>query len=307
MIFGAALSTLSELIKNFVPAKRKIREEVKAQGEGQLAVGEKSLSYWQERLGWSPQAAKYLATAFTFGVRENVAAILEKAQELSDSDSFEAEFAKRVQRDPSVLGTTLEAAKFTTAEEIRDLLARILANDVANPGSVSRRTVTVAQDLSTQDLREFLKLRPATWEFEQPDADACLLVLGPRITQYGEQFLSFDTDKIGVDYYAFGEFLQLGLLQERLDGLALGMAMHDADSKIRLRNGSHIVSMRATTSETKIQLGVYAFTKTGSEIISLFLNEEVTEIEGYFEEACKYWSNAGVEITELPTIGDRTC
>ena len=294
------MSSLSDLIKNFVPAKRKIREEVKAQGEGQLAVGAESLSYWQERLGWSPQAARYLATAFTFGVRENVAAVLEKAQELSDLDNFEAEFAKRVQIDPSVLGTALEAAKFTTAEEIRDLLARILADDVANSGSVSRRTVTVARDLSIQDLREFLKLRPVTWKFDQSDADACLLVLGPRTTQYGSPFLSFDSDKIGVDFFAFGEFQPLGLLQERPEGLALNMNRYDADSQIRLRNGKHIVLVRATTSETTLALGVYTLTKAGSEIISLFLNEEFTEIEGYFEEVCKYWSTAGFEITELP-------
>lgn len=299
---GSALSALSDLIKSFVPAKRKIIEEVKAQGEGQLAVGENSLSYWQDRLGWSPQAARYLATAFTFGVIENVAAVLEKAQAFSDSDSFETEFAKRVQIDPSVLGTALEAAKFTTAEEIRDLLARILADDVVNSGAVSKRTVTVAQDLSARDLQEFLKLRPVTWKFDQPDANACLLVLGPRVQQYGSEFLSFDSDKIGVDFHTFGEFQQLGLLQERYEGLAITMKSFDPDSQICLRNGKRIVLLRITTGETKIQLGVYAFTKAGSEIISLFLNEEFAKIEGYFEEVCNYWLNNGVEIIEPPTL-----
>ena len=98
----SALSALSDLIKSFVPAKPKIIGEAKAQGEGQLAVGENSLSYWQDRLGWPPQAARYLSTAFTFGVREIVAAVLEKARAFSDLDSFETEFAKRVQIDPSV-------------------------------------------------------------------------------------------------------------------------------------------------------------------------------------------------------------
>ena len=300
---GPSLSALSDLIKSFVPAKRKIVEEVKAQGEGQLAVGETSLSYWQDRLGWSPQAARYLASAFTFGVRENIAAVLEKAQVLSDSDSdsFETEFAKRVQIDPSVLGTTLEAAKFTTAEEIRDLLARILAGDVVNSGAVSKRTVTVAQDLSARDLQEFLKLRPVTWKFDQPDANACLLVLGPRVQQYGSEFLSFDSDKIGMDFHTFGEFQQLGLLQERYEGLAFTMKSFDPDSQVYLRNGKRIVSLRITTGETKIQLGVYAFTTAGSEIISLFLNEEFAEIEGYFEEVCNYWLNNGVEVIEHPT------
>ncbi len=66
----------------FIPAKWKLREEVKARGEGNLALGEQSLKFWVHRLGWSPAAARYLATAFAFGIRENVAAVLEKAQQL---------------------------------------------------------------------------------------------------------------------------------------------------------------------------------------------------------------------------------
>ena len=98
MMFGIGL--LKSLLK-FIPAKWKVREEVKAQGEGQLALGQSSLDYW-ERLGWPPQAARYLATAFTFGVRENIAAVMEKAQQLSDSSDFGQHFANRVLEDPSV-------------------------------------------------------------------------------------------------------------------------------------------------------------------------------------------------------------
>lgn len=293
------MQTLSSLIKHFIPAKGEIREETKAQGEGQLALAETSFSYWQDRLGWSPLAARYLATAFSFGVRENAAAVLEKAQELSESENFEESFTTRVQQDQSIVGSTLEAAKFTANDEIRNLLGRILAGDLDRPGSVSRRTVSVAGDLSPQDLSEFLKLRSVTWTFDHPDADACLLVLGPRVQQYGSTFIAFDSDTIGINFHTFGEFQQLGLLQERYEGNAITTRASDAESPIRLLNGSRNISLRPTTNEPKLQLGVYAFTKAGSEIIRLFLNEQYPEIEGYFEEVCASWCNSGVEITEV--------
>ena len=147
---------------SFFPRKRKVRGEVIAEREGQLAVGETSLQYW-ERLGWSPEGARYLATAFTFGVKENVAAVLEKAQQLSESQDFEAQFLSRVNENPSIIGAALEASKFISYEELRDLLGRVLASDTSNPDSVSKRAVSVAQDLTPNDLQEFLKLRAVAW------------------------------------------------------------------------------------------------------------------------------------------------
>ena len=91
-MIGAVIQGGVDLLKSllsFIPAKWRVREEVKAKGEGQLALARESLDFWG-RMGWSPEAARYLATAFAFGVKENVAAVLEKAQELSDTPDFRA-------------------------------------------------------------------------------------------------------------------------------------------------------------------------------------------------------------------------
>ena len=185
---------------------------MKAKGEGQLALGENSLFFWEERLGWSPEAARYLATAFAFGVRENIAAVLERAQQLSESPNFEERFVNRSHEDPSVSGAVLEASKFISSKELRDLLGRILASDVSKPGSVSRRAVSLAQDLTPNDLREFLKLRAVFWHDPTSAASGHLLVLGKRLGLYAGEFLSFGSDEIGVNYYTFGEFQPLGLI-----------------------------------------------------------------------------------------------
>lgn len=296
------MKAISDLVKNYIPATWRTKAETKAQSIGQLAAGEASVDYWERRFGWSTEVARFLGTAVALGIRENAEAVLLKAQEMSESEQFGEEFAKRVQRDPSIIGATLESAKFTTDDELRGLLGRILAGDIDKPGSVSRRAVSVATDLTIRDLQEFLKLRPVTWRSVHPDTDGCLLVLGPREQQYGSVFLSFDSEIIGVDFHTFGEFQQLGLLQERYEGNAITMKTPESDeseSSIQLRNGNRTIGLVPITEEPTVQLGVFAFTKAGSEIISLFLNEEFSEIDGYFEEVCASWCNNGVGIVEV--------
>ena len=215
-VLEGGIGVLNHLL-GFIPAKWKLREEVKAHGEGQLALGGKSLEFWMHRLGWSPEAARYLATAFTFGIRENVAAVLEKAQQLSDSGGFEYEFMQRAEEDPSVIGAALEASRFINSEELRDLLGRILAEEVSEPGSVSSRAVSVAKDLSPNDLREFLKLKAVAWQGADPGDDSCFLVLGKKPNLYSSEFLSFGSDEVGVNYHTFGEFQSLRVAYSRSD------------------------------------------------------------------------------------------
>ena len=283
---------------NFIPASWKIRQEVKATGEGQLALGDDSLLFFVQRLGWSPQAARYLATAFTFGVRENIAAVLEKAQLLSDSEDFEEQFVKRVLEDPSIIGPALDASKFTSSEELRDLLGRILAGEVDKPGSVSRKAVSVAQDLTPRNLQEFLKLRAVAWRNDpRSENDGCIVVLGKRLGLYDTEFISFDSDEIGVNYYDFGELQQLGLLQERAYGIGFGFS--NELNELDLGYGERIISLRATAEQSKVSLGMYALTGAGENILTLFIGEEFVPLEGYFEEVCEYWRSTGLEVVEV--------
>ena len=249
------------------------------------------------RLGWSEEAARYLATAFTFGVRENIAAVLEKAQELHQSEKFEDEFLQRVRDDPSILGATLDASKFTSSDELRDLLGRILAGDLYKPGSVSRRAVSIAQDLTAEQLQEFLLLKAVGWysvDEETGVREGPILVMGERTGMYGERFISFDSEAIGISYYAFGEFQQLGLLQERPYGTGLSLTKDDT----KFEHGTRSVTIKQTESGAVLQLGMYLLTRAGLEIADLFMENDYPAPDGYFEEVCQFWGNNGFEVVE---------
>ena len=283
-------------ILSFVPAKWRVRGETKAVGEAHLALGEESLLFWQERLGWSPESAKYLATAFAFGVRDNVAEVLAKAQELSASGSFEDQFGDRVRDDPSIAGATLEASKFVSSDELRDLLGRILASDIGQPGSVSRRAVSVAQDLTPTDLAEFLKLRSATWRTSELGKTDFLLVIGRESSFRGDKFISFGSKEMGIDFHTFGEFQQLGLLQERGSGVSFWLDENLGSG--RIANGMRTVWVNDTTEENGLTCGMYLFTKAGQEILSLFVDQEFVKLDGYFEEVCGFWRGQGLDVVE---------
>lgn len=283
---------------NFVPASWRIRQEVKATGEGQLALGDDSLLFFEQRLGWSHQAARYLATAFTFGVRENIASVLETAQRLSDSEDFEKNFVNRVLEDSSIIGPALDASRFVSSDELRDLIGRILAGEVDKPGSVSRKAVSIAQDLTPHNVQEFLKLRAVAWRTSpRSENDGCVIVLGKQLGLYGTEFISIGSDEIGVNFFDFGELHQLGLLQERAYGLSLNLP--NETNELELGYGKRIILVRPTAEKRQLPMGMYALTTAGQNILSLFIGEEFAPLEGYFEEVCEHWRRAGLDVVQV--------
>ena len=299
-LIGAAVGALSiivGLITWFVAAKRRVRGEAVAAGEAQLELAEKSIDLWEQRLGWSPSATRFLATAFAFQGMENMASVLELAKEIHGSETFEEDFTGRAVDDPSIIGPTLQASRFITSDELRELLGRILASDVREPGSVSRRAVSIAENLSRGDLTEFLKLRSVTWRSLDSDIDY-LLIVGKLTALLGAEFLSIDHTDIGVSYSSIQDLKQHGLVEEQAGGFTLNIPRDDSDVLLGYRD--RFVSLQPTEKArdtesglASLMTGMFTLTKQGAEILSLFLGECYPSPEGYYEEVCQRWNKDG--------------
>ena len=287
---------IKDLLLKFVPAKVKVRGETVARGEGQLELAEKAFTIFEERLGWSNIHSRYLATAIAFGVQENLVAVLQEAQQHSESEDFEQEFVDRAEMDPSVIGATLEASKFVSTEELRDLLGRILAGDVQEPGSISTRAVSIAQDLSTDDLRRFLGLRAVSWRVLSHDGPK-MIIMGKRVHIHGLSFLSVGTDKTEISAFNLAELQQLGLIKEQIPSsyLFLGGEIEE----LQLAYGDRIVSLRGTETSRQLNTGSYDLSRAGSEILGLFDDDEFPTLDGYFEDVCELWRRDGIDVKEL--------
>jgi hypothetical protein len=58
-----------------------------------------------------------------------------------------------------------DAAQDVSTEELRVVWSRLLAGEVAKPGSFSKRTLSVLRDLNAQDAKAFQLLRQIVWNF----------------------------------------------------------------------------------------------------------------------------------------------
>lgn len=304
LVIGGIVKLVKDLLLKFIPAKRKVRGEVIAKGEAHLQLAESSLTVLEQRLGWSPGASRFLATAFAFQATDGLLSVMEKAQEIHGSETFEQEFTRRAEEDPSIIGPTLQASKYLTSEDLRNLLGRILASDVQEPGSVSRRTVSIAENLSPTDLREFMKLRSIAWRTFDSDVDY-LLIVGERSSLFfGEKFLSFDLRAIDLSYSSTTELKHLGLIEEQPGGIVLITIGDETEIQLAYRNKTLSVQLTEEVptddlGSASLPTGMYGLTKPGAEILNLYINDTYPSPKGYFEEVCQRWQKDGWKVMEM--------
>jgi hypothetical protein len=112
--------------------------------------------------------ARFLSEAFT--KQDNLEAVLQIAEQrlLSDSSATNRDSGERVvdtdessrPLDPDWAATFTREAENATSEELRTRLAKILAGEVSQPGSVSRSTVRMIAELDQEVLQNLEKVIP---------------------------------------------------------------------------------------------------------------------------------------------------
>ena len=79
----------------------------------------------------------------------------------------------------------------------------------------------------------------------------------------------------------------------------MGVSFKSNVGGFHLTNGKRTILMTTTGQEDSVGVGMYAFTKAGGEILSLFLDDEFTAVDGYFEEVCDHFRGQGFAIQEV--------
>lgn len=65
--------------------------------------------------------------------------------------------------NPDWVTRFLNAAQDASDEQLQEVWARLLASEIKQPGSISRRTLSVVNDLSPNDAKLFAKIAPLAW------------------------------------------------------------------------------------------------------------------------------------------------
>lgn len=169
-------------------------------------------------------------------------------------------------------------------EQMQQIWARIMAGEVAQPGSFAPRTLSVVRDLTKKDATLFTNLCALVWHLPGagfvpiiPDADA------PKLFEVGLHFSGL-THLASIGLIEFSTVAGFGI-RENLKEITVSYC------------GEHHQLKSAGGTDRRFSIGQTMFTAVGAE---LFKISGAEGDEAYKKMALNYWSNAGWKEDEEP-------
>lgn len=168
-------------------------------------------------------------------------------------------------------------AQDVSEDELRELWARLLAQEATKPGEFSKRTLDYLKSFSVEDCKIFEKILPLT----ASDSDSSFLIYNTL----GEKF-----DKFGLTFLEHTHLFDIGLLVNSLD-IAIPVE-EGKDINIRyFRNNLH----GTNTTTSLIQIRVIVLTNVGSQLVNIV---EAKPSEDFYNELISELKNYGLTVVE---------
>lgn len=173
-----------------------------------------------------------------------------------------------------------EKCRNVSDEEMQQVWARILAGEANKPGSFSRKTVNVMEDLGKADAELFRNLCRFAWTY-QDSVLVIPLVFDLQREIYNQQ---------GVRFESCTHLETLGLVNtEGLTSLSLMTKQFTVSYDKR--------TIMVSSNDDKISTGHVKFTRAGLELYHIC---EVEPVDGIFEYVCDVWTREhGLTITPV--------
>jgi hypothetical protein len=165
-------------------------------------------------------------------------------------------------------------------EEIQCLWAKVLAGEVAKPGSFSLRTLDILRLMQQTDAREFNTLR----SFLCTEGNNNCLIRYKNIEETLEKF--------GIGLLDLYNLESIGLINCSADT----KITPDEDDVGILHYGDHQIQFRNVTDEKRmVGIYIYVLTSAGNEIVKLC---DFQFIQEYFEKSVSYIRDTGYEVSD---------
>lgn len=162
-------------------------------------------------------------------------------------------------------------------DQMQQLWARIMAGEVARPGSFAPRTLSVVHDLTKDDANLFAKLCAFTW-----------YIPGAAFVPVIETIQAPEVQKAGLDFVGLTHLAALGLIE--FDAVA-GYKLRDpmAEIKVAYCGAPHTLKS-ADGQNRKFGLGHVMFSAVGEELFPMSQAQGTDEIRN---EALEAWKRPG--------------
>ncbi|MEX3008979.1 DUF2806 domain-containing protein [Hoeflea sp. TYP-13] len=166
-----------------------------------------------------------------------------------------------------------EYAASANSEEIQKLWGKVLAGEIKRPKSYSLRTLETLRSISTEDAEALEYISSYVVHTEQES-----FIVNPN---------DWATETHQIPFLLMKQLNDAGLLN--LNKLSLSIQFPDNKTEpIIFKAGHRVLIVFSNSSITELNLGIYALTKTGSELLSLTARrhrEEALQLLGKSLEA----------------------
>lgn len=191
----------------------------------------------------------------------------------------------------------LDEVKYASTDELRELWSRVLANEVTQPGTISKRTMTILRDISKEEAESFTKV--CSCGFWAPESEYPHLLIASQLTE--------ELDKIGLQYTDISNLSSIGLLDvahgnQQYDGLA--KRDDDDDLTIRFQHMNKMYIFDANPGHLtedkngiRYPCGVVMLTKIGQEMATILTPSELAD--SYVQAVIDYMKDHSIAYAKV--------
>lgn len=180
-----------------------------------------------------------------------------------------------------------ERSKDISNEQMQELWARILAGEVAKPGSFSKRTLETVKTLSANEAKLFMNCGRFVWNRPTTKDEPILII--PDINRTAHiHFYAY----IGLDVAGFHILQSAGLII--LGKFAI--ASTSSECHIEYCNNRYKLTLLETMHGFKFSTGAASFTAAGEEILRILKTEPDHDYE---QHVINFWQTRGIGVEKI--------
>ena len=184
--------------------------------------------------------------------------------------------------DEDWLASFFDKARLVSDDQIQDVWARILAGEANNPGSFTKRTLSIVADMGQRDAELFTTLCGFTVELQGLSS---ILVFDPQAEIYRSRGLNFDT---------LFDMDAIGLIQ--FNSIAKFNRQTSSESVYGSYFGTVFSLGFPKQSDTGLSIGTVLVTEIGRQMQAICGAEPVP---GFLQYAKEQWAGDGVVLRIL--------
>ena len=199
--------------------------------------------------------------------QQNMVSILEKAVIQLSEDANPSS----IERDWLV--NFFFKSRIVSDGEMQELWARILAGEANTPGTYSKRTVNLLEDLDKVDAQFFMNLCRFVWK---------LTTFYPVIINRGLEIYK----NHGIDFECLTHLESIGLIKSDLGLFSNGYASIQPKNLVASYYGRHLALEMPNDTDNKLRVGRVLLTRVAQELAPICLS---TPVEGFYEYIKDQW------------------